>query len=316
MTLWPPDPNNLGPGVRALYGAVVGMLVLGSALPELANRSGRRDLRDYRAKMRSWWLVSLSLMAAVALGPLAVAALFAAVSVAALREYFALLPVRPGPALERAALLLVVAHYAALVVTGSAVPLLALPAALAVLLPALVLGLGEPETFVPVLGSLTWGILLAGWSLSHVAALALLPLPTTPLGGRAAWVASLLFLVLVGDAMQYVWGRLAGRHRLVPKLSPKKTWEGLLGGALTVAALSAALLPRVIAVGPYESAGLGFVAVVGGFVGDITLSAIKRWAGVKDTGTLLPGMGGLFDRVDSLVLTAPVYFHLVARTWG
>jgi phosphatidate cytidylyltransferase len=165
--------------------------------------------------------------------------------------------------------------------------------------PLLVLTLGSLQQFVPQLGMVGFGLSLCVWSPCHAMALGLL-----------------LFAVLVGDAMQYVAGKLLGRHKLAPVLSPKKTWEGLLGGAVLTGVLVALAAPQLLHVPALAGFALGLLATLAGFVGDVTISAVKRWAGIKDTGTLLPGMGGLLDRADSLTLAAPLWWHVLGLVGG
>jgi len=137
-----------------------------------------------------------------------------------------------------------------------------------------------------------------------------------PLGPRV--VMYLLVLLWVGDTLAYFAGRSVGRHKMAPELSPGKTWEGAaanLLGSLLVGLVSAQwiALPRV------HLAVLAGLANVAGQLGDLTESAYKRSAGVKDSGTLLPGHGGMLDRVDSLIFAAPVvwyYFRMLLPAIG
>ncbi len=298
-------------GVLTIYVVTATLLVAATTVPRLTLRQRGVDLSDYHHRIRSWWWVIGSLMVAIALGPAGILALFFGVSVLALREYLALLPTRLGPRLEGCAYAAIVVQYLLIAVGLRGQLLAALPVGLTFLAPFLVLALGKAEDFLTQLGQLYWGVILAGWSVSHVAALAVLP----PGGGLEAGgkqlVSSLLFLVLVNDAMQYVWGRLVGRHPIAPRISPRKTWEGFVGGVLTTAALSGLFVPLLLPLSVSTCLLLGGLIGAGGFLGDLVVSAIKRQVGVKDTGTLLPGMGGIFDRVDSLVLTAPLFFHVL-----
>lgn len=141
------------------------------------------------------------------------------------------------------------------------------------------------------------------------------------LGGASAetgagWVLYAVFLVWASDTGAYAIGVRFGRHRLWPAVSPKKTWEGVFGGvAATV--LAAALLARPFQVGLDLGASLGAGLLVGivAPVGDLLESRLKRVAGIKDSGALMPGHGGVLDRFDSLFFCAPLfyyYLHLIA----
>ena len=120
----------------------------------------------------------------------------------------------------------------------------------------------------------------------------------------------LVFLTEINDIMQFIWGKLLGRHKILPKVSPNKTWEGFLGGVISTTVIGYFLgfltplsAPNVILVSA--------LLAIAGFSGDVVISAIKRDKGIKDMGNSIPGHGGVFDRIDSLSYTAPVFFHLV-----
>lgn len=121
----------------------------------------------------------------------------------------------------------------------------------------------------------------------------------------------LFFFVLIvqlSDGLQYAWAQIPSRHLIAPTINPTKTWEGLLGGTLSVTLLGAVLYWAT----PFEfwQAGLmSAVIALMGFAGSITMSAIKRDRGVKDYGTLVEGHGGVLDRIDSICFAAPVFFH-------
>jgi phosphatidate cytidylyltransferase len=285
-------------------GLTIALIALGFVVPMAATRGKQSDLGDHYARLRSWTMVAGSLMLALALGPLAIALLFGWVAAQGMHEWLRLLPdPLPRPLVVVCQTLAVVLPLVLWVghAGGVALPTLLGGLGTAVLLvtPLLVLTLGSLQQFVPQLGMVGFGLSLCVWSPCHAMALGLL-----------------LFAVLVGDAMQYVAGKLLGRHKLAPVLSPKKTWEGLLGGAVLTGVLVALAAPQLLHVPALAGFALGLLATLAGFVGDVTISAVKRWAGIKDTGTLLPGMGGLLDRADSLTLAAPLWWHVLGLVGG
>ncbi len=129
------------------------------------------------------------------------------------------------------------------------------------------------------------------------------------------WLVFGLVVSWIGDTGAYYMGRRYGRHKLAPLVSPKKTWEGSIASVVVSAIAGAVALPLLIAgVRPVEALLLAVAANVAGQIGDLAESAIKRGAGVKDSGTLLPGHGGLLDRVDSSMFAVPVLYAILAAT--
>ena len=148
-------------------------------------------------------------------------------------------------------------------------------------------------------------------------------------GTRLGWLVLLLVLTELNDIAQAFWGRTFGRHRMAPRLSPNKTWEGFWGGVASTAAAAVVAAPAVTDWGRLVppgasavtlpprvwSAVLGVLVAVAGVAGDLVASWLKRRAGVKDSGRLLPGQGGVLDRLDSLAVAAPVFFTVTWLLW-
>jgi phosphatidate cytidylyltransferase len=120
------------------------------------------------------------------------------------------------------------------------------------------------------------------------------------------WLLFLLLLVVAADVGAYFAGRQFGRHKLAPKVSPGKTWEGVLGGIAAAAAM-AVVGTAWFEVDVAEFIGVCAIAVIASIIGDLTESMFKRHAGLKDSGTILPGHGGVLDRMDSVTAAAPVF---------
>lgn len=112
------------------------------------------------------------------------------------------------------------------------------------------------------------------------------------------------------DSGAYCVGRLWGRHKLAPRLSPGKTWEGILGG-LVAGALSTAVLAALFGLGAWHGLVLGLLIATLSPIGDLGVSMIKRQVGAKDSGKLIPGHGGVFDRIDSLLISVAVAANYV-----
>lgn len=127
------------------------------------------------------------------------------------------------------------------------------------------------------------------------------------------WLVFGLVVSWIGDTGAYYVGRRYGRHKLASRVSPKKTWEGAIASAVVSGLAGALAVPRLIpGVSIGEALVLALAANVAGQIGDLAESGIKRGAGVKDSGTLLPGHGGLLDRVDSSMFALPVLYAILA----
>jgi phosphatidate cytidylyltransferase len=121
----------------------------------------------------------------------------------------------------------------------------------------------------------------------------------------------LFLLIWTNDSLAYVFGVTLGRHRLLERISPKKSWEGAIGGGVSTIVLGYFLGPWLGLLSPLEWLGLAVVVVVAGTLGDLVESLLKRSVEIKDSGSFLPGHGGFLDRLDSLFLAAPlVLFYL------
>lgn len=164
------------------------------------------------------------------------------------------------------------------------------------------------------------GACYVGWLLSHYILIQTLQTPLladgwlTGLGilPGSAWVYAVLAITWLQDTGAYFAGRAFGRHKMAPYLSPKKTWEGAIGGLFS--AIIVALLVKPLFGLPISYVSVALLGVVGGIVGplgDLAESLIKRQVHVKDAGTLIPGHGGILDRIDSMLFTGPVLYYLI-----
>lgn len=127
-------------------------------------------------------------------------------------------------------------------------------------------------------------------------------------------LSAIIFVVVVtelNDVFQYLMGKFFGKHKIVPQISPNKTREGLIGGIFLTVILSNILGFFLLKTDLLTNSIIGITLGISGFFGDIFMSYIKRKTEVKDTGTLLPGHGGLLDRMDSLIFNAPLFFWVL-----
>ncbi len=290
-----------------------GLLLLASlVLRTLHQRHPAKDYTELSQRIRSWWIMVAIFTAAMVLSPTISLIFFAFISFLSLKEYLSIIPTRRA---DRRVLfwayLAIPLQYYWIAIGWYGMFIIFIPVFMFLFLPLRMIIIGETKSFLQAIGTLHWGLMTMVFSVSHVAFLLVLPEESNPVGGGAGLVLYLVFLTQFNDVSQYVWGKMLGRRKIVPTVSPNKTWEGFLGGVATTTLLALLLAPILT---PIEwpmaiLAGLGIS--VGGFVGDVTISALKRDIGVKDSGSLLPGHGGILDRIDSLTYTAPLFFHFI-----
>jgi phosphatidate cytidylyltransferase len=268
---------------------------------------------DLGPRMRSWWVMCALVIAALLAGPYPLILLFGFVSFLALKEFLTLAPTRRE---DRMVVLLVYCAvpiaYGAVWIDNYDFFLTIIPVYLFLIVAFMMAWIGRTERFLATAGILYWGVVACVTNLAYIPFLIHVPANQAPQAGSAGLVFFLLFVTQLNDVAQYCWGKAFGRTKITPLVSPNKTWEGAIGGWITTGLVIWFLGPVFT---PLAGVGLATAAVslpVAGFAGDITMSAIKRDLGVKDTGQLLPGHGGALDRLDSLTFTAPLFFHLLA----
>lgn len=304
---------HLPPALAWGLGGVVGVLLLGTLAAWLAPRvTPGRDFTELRLRVWSWWVMVGLVAAALVAGWPALTLLFAFVSFVALREFLSLAPIRPEDRLiVLFSYLSVPVAYGLVAADLYGIYLVAIPVWFFLITPFLMALAGQTRGYLPTVSVFNWGVVTCVYNLGVVALLMRTPDGEAP-AGAAGLVFLLLFATEANDVLQYVCGKLFGRRKILPKVSPNKTWEGFLGGWALTGLLIAFLAPLFtpLALGP--SVLLAVLLPLAGFAGDVTMSAVKRDLGVKDTSGFIPGHGGVLDRVDSLTFTAPLYFHVLA----
>jgi phosphatidate cytidylyltransferase len=177
------------------------------------------------------------------------------------------------------------------------------------LLPSIAALRSDVDDFLSRSAKQQWGLMVTVYCMSHAPALFMLEVPGQ-VGRSALLLFYLLLVVQMSDVMQYVFGKLFGRTKIAPVVSPSKTVEGFIGGGLAATGIGAAMW-WITPFTPLESAAISAAIVLMGFLGGLTLSAVKRSLGAKDWGVMIEGHGGMLDRTDSICFAAPVFFHIV-----
>ena len=172
---------------------------------------------------------------------------------------------------------------------------------------------GDAAHFLDRSTKVQWAIMISVFCISHIPAVLTLDIA----GFEGKNMLLMIFLILVvqaSDVLQYIWGKLCGKHKIAPSLSPSKTIEGFVGGVIS-ASILAGLLAWITPFSMVQATLIGLLICLMGFLGGLVMSAIKRSMGVKDWGNMISGHGGMLDRMDSLCFAAPIFFHVVRYYW-
>ena len=298
-----------------LIGGVVVLLALASTVGFVLSRrvrsdSGRATVDNLNARIKAWWLMVALFAVAFLFGKTVTIVLFALTSFYCLREFLSITPTRPEDhrPVVAAFYLFIPLQYWLVATEWKTMFTILIPVWAFLLLPLLAVVKGENEDFLARTARIQWALMLTVFCISHAPALLILKFP-----GFDQNFLLLFFLITVvqlSDVLQYVFGKLFGKHKVAPRVSPAKTWEGLIGGGLSATAVGAALW-WITPFSPLQAAGMAAAIVVAGFCGGLVLSAVKRSLGAKDWGTMIEGHGGALDRMDSVTFAAPLFFHLV-----
>jgi phosphatidate cytidylyltransferase len=302
----------VGVGVVLIVASIVGYALKHS----VAKDQPHPTIDNLNARIKAWWIMVLVIGIAFLFGRIGVILLFLFISFFALREFVSLAYTRTADhvALAASFFLVLPAQYALVYFGRYGVYSIFIPVYAFLLLPILEVAAGDTKRFLERTAKMQWGLMICVFSISHVPALLTLDIPGYD-GRDLLLIAFLVIVVQSSDVLQYVWGKLFGKHRLAPEISPSKTVEGLLGGVASATALGAALF-WITPFNPWQAALMALAINAMGFFGGLVMSAIKRDRGVKDWGQMIEGHGGMLDRLDSVVFAAPIFFHLTRYFWA
>jgi phosphatidate cytidylyltransferase len=298
-----------------LGGVLVAASVVGAVLAQVR---GAADpvIDNLNARIKAWWVMIILMGLALTFGKAGACVLFAFCSFAALREFVTLTDTRRADHMGLVAAFFVVIplQYWLVWTEWYGFYSIFIPVYAFLLLPIVVSLRGDTGRFLSRIAELQWALMVCVFCVSHVPAL--LSLQISGFEGRNVLLIAFLVVVVQGsDVAQYIWGKLFGRHKIAPALSPSKTWEGFIGGALSAIIIGASL-SWLTPFTPLQAGGMALVIVLMGFFGGLVMSGIKRDRGVKDWGQMIAGHGGFIDRLDSVIFSAPIFFHLTRYFWS
>ena len=303
-----------------LFGGLIITLIIASSIGyglkfKVGFSTPHAVIDNLNARINAWWVMILIIFAAAALGFYGLIGLFFVISFMALREFLSLLYIRRGDHLALAACFYVILplQYFLVAIDWFSMFTIFIPVYGFLFLPILSALLGDTAHFLDRSTKVQWALMISVFCISHIPAILTLDIE----GFEDKKLLLMIFLILVvqsSDVLQYVWGKLFGKHKIAPKLSPSKTVEGFVGGVVSASVLGG-LLYWLTPFNPVQAVLMSLLICLMGFLGGLVMSAMKRSMGVKDWGNMISGHGGMLDRMDSLCFAAPIFFHVVRYYW-
>ncbi len=308
------------PDLLLLLSIVLGLLIVASGIGAVLERkyspNGENEaIENLTARIRAWWAMVVLIGLAFLAGRTGVVILFALCSFAALREFVTLTNAHRADhwTLSIGFFVVIPLQYWLIWAGEYGIYSIYIPVYCFLLAPIISALRGETENFLVRVAEVQWALMICVYCASHVPALITLDIPGYE-GRGVLLIAFLVVVVQLSDVLQYVWGKLLGRHKIAPRLSPSKTVEGFVGGVASATLIGAGLY-WITPFTPWQAGLMALVIALMGFFGGLVMSAIKRDRGVKDWGHTIEGHGGFIDRLDSVVFSAPIFFHLTRYWW-
>lgn len=295
-----------------MMAAITLVLIIGTLVYlYLSRRHPDKDYHELKLRIRSWWWM-IGVVFVVLYLPTQYTLIFVAfLSFMALKEFLSIVPTRMTD--RRVifwAYLSIPFQYYWLSIGWYGMYIIFIPVFMFLYLPMVAVLIGDTKGFIRSAGIIHWALMLTVFCVSHMAYLLVLP-SKNPDAGSMGMLLFLLVFTQFNDVCQYVWGKSFGKHKIVPKVSPNKTWQGFIGGAATIIITSYFVAPYLTPLTSLQGLVAGMIIAFSGFIGDLVISSVKRDLQIKDTSQFIPGHGGILDRIDSLMFTAPLFFHYI-----
>lgn len=262
--------------------------------------------------IKSWWFITTPFVVALGWQKWGILILFYILSVFILFEYFKISKVKYKRYGLISLLILSSLHYLTIAFNAYYLFLILIPLSCLWLVPGLVI-FRATISDLELVFSVFFGNAFIIYYLSHIPALVAMPENAGLSNEQASLgLVVLLFLTWGNDVFQFITGKGFGKTKIIPDVSPNKTLGGFIGGMICTTVIAFFTLGPILKLENKVAILFGLVLSITGMFGDLFFSAVKRNIGVKDFSDLLPGHGGLLDRCDSLIFTAPIFFHFLS----
>lgn len=280
---------------------------------KIAQITTKNDLDNIWIRVKSFFFICLFFTAAFCFNKIVAFLFLMLISYLCLKEFFSLIPTRKTDRMVLLwAYLAIPVSYYIVYIQWATLFYLFIPLYMFILISVRMVMSSNTDGFLKNLAVIQYGLMTTVYALGYLGMIAIVPMQYNPKGGALGLLFYILVLTVSNDFIQMFCGKALGKHKIIPKVSPNKTWEGFIGGVIGTTILSVVMAYFLTPFTLMQSIFGGAVLAIFGFFGDVTMSAIKRDLGVKDTSTLIPGHGGILDRLDSLLFTAPLFFHYFA----
>lgn len=298
-----------------LIGGIFGFLIIATLTGlilkrRLYNEKTQSTLNNVMERIRAWWMICGVFTVALLSGKTGPLLLFGLISFFALREFITMTPTNGADHKTLCVIFFIIIplQYCLIGIRWYGLFTIMIPVYAFIFLPILTTLAGDYTNYFGRTAKIQWGLMACVYCISYAPALLSLDIPNYQ-GENGKLLLFLVAIVEISDVFQYIWGKCLGKQKILSKISPNKTWEGFVGGIMTASAIGMGLW-WATPFHPIQALAMSVMITLVGFGGDITMSAIKRDLGVKDYSMLLPGHGGIMDRIDSLCFAAPIFFHI------
>jgi phosphatidate cytidylyltransferase len=302
----------LGAHLQMVVAVIFGILIFSSVLFSILKKVKPGTLVDeLLLRLKSWWVICFVFLFAALAGPLSTCIGLGILSFFALRELYTHLKLRES---DRSILLVcylcIPVQYYFAYKGWYNLFMSFIPVFMFISIPFLLVMTGDTKDIVRSMGLMPSSLMLGIFGISHMAMLVCHPGLNEDADVGKGLLLFLIFLTQINDVMQFTFGKLFGKHKIMPKVSPNKTWEGFIGGLVGTTVIGY-YMGFLTPLHSWQLVLVSFTVALFGFIGDAIVSAIKRDFGVKDMGDSIPGHGGYLDRIDSLTTSASPFFHIV-----
>ena len=290
---------------------IFGVLIICSSIFGFISLMNKSDsVSELVVRTNSWWKIAIGITV-VATAPAIIGTIVLAYVVfVALREMLSIIPLRTADRIV-------------LVASYFAIPIqfylayknyyylfqIFIPLVMFVCVSIILVLTGETNRIGRSMAIIPTILILTVYMPSHMVLLFHVNVPEFTVGAGGL-IVFLIIITASNDIFQFTWGKLLGKRKILPKISPNKTWAGFIGGVIT-SSLLGIVLSFLTPLNYIECFYVGLSLGIIGFVGDSIISAVKRDLKIKDTDDLIPGHGGAMDRLDSIVLTTPAFYYLL-----